>query len=45
MRTFTAPIISETLRRPEPVGHDPFIDDLRGAPLQPQAPRERIPRG
>jgi hypothetical protein len=41
MRNFTAPIITETLRRPEPVGHDTFIDDLRGAPAHPQSPRER----
>jgi hypothetical protein len=29
MRT---PIVTEITRRPEPVAHDTFIDDLRAAP-------------
>jgi hypothetical protein len=36
------PIVTETTRRPEPVDHDTFIDDLRGprGPEEEAEPRE-----
>jgi len=28
----STPTVTEIIRRPEPVAHDPFVDDLRAAP-------------
>ena len=33
------PIVTEIVKRPEPVVHDPFIDDLHVRPVPP-APRD-----
>jgi hypothetical protein len=36
----STPTVIEIVRRPEPVAHDPFIDDLRAAPTpEPRRPR------
>jgi hypothetical protein len=39
----TTPIVTEIIRRPEPVDHDSFIDDLRSIvdTRRPQGPRTR----
>jgi hypothetical protein len=38
----TAPIVKETTLPPEPVSHDPFIDDVQqGPPPPPPAPTRR----
>ena len=37
------PIVIEITRRPQPVEHDPFLDDLRAAYVRPVA--LRIPQG
>ena len=32
----STPVVTEIVPRPEPVAHDPFIDDLRVRALKPE---------
>ena len=39
------PVVIEITRRPQPVEHDPFLDDLRAAYVRPMGYESRKQRG